>query len=341
MQIELDVAPGLEEICEQEVKTIFPFLDIVTYPAAIQFEFHDDPKRLDQLRSANAAYCLLEFPIPRPKALLGHQHYTRLITAMQSVPGLQDASSLYVDAAGSGSSVMRRIKSELANDFGVRVDNKSGDIWLRIRRSRNGNWQVLIRLTTRPYSLRAWRQCDMPGALNAPTAYAMVVLAQRYRTRTSANVLNLMSGSGTILIEHAITQVKSNDVLIGIDNKAAALLCASRNIIEAYAKPAISQIQADARSTPMPDNSVDVIYMDLPFGQLVGSHADNQTLYPAILDEATRILNPAGIMIAITHEIRLFDKLVRSQNAWAVVVTQKVSLRGLHPRIYVLKKEVG
>lgn len=41
----------------------------------------------------------------------------------------------------------------------------------------------------------------------------------------------------------------------------------------------------DIRSLPMRDVCVDAIVTDLPFGKRVGSRAENQTLYPALLKE--------------------------------------------------------
>ena len=49
---------------------------------------------------------------------------------------------------------------------------------------------------------------------------------------------------------------------------------------------------------------------DLPFGQLIGTHANNLTLYPAIMREAARLLSPRGRMVLVSHEIRLLQDSV-------------------------------
>ena len=45
---------------------------------------------------------------------------------------------------------------------------------------------------------------------------------------------------------------------------------------------------------PFPENSFDVITADLPWGQLIGSHQENEWLYPAVLAEAARVIAQGG-----------------------------------------------
>ena len=77
---------------------------------------------------------------------------------------------------------------------------------------------------------------------------------------------------------------------------------------------------------------------DLPFGQQVGSHAANLALYPAALAEAARIAAPGARMCIISHETRLMsDSLARSP-AWELVEERRISLNGIFPRIYLLRR---
>ena len=110
-------------------------------------------------------------------------------------------------------------------------------------------------------------------------------------------------------------------------------------MIAAGAKQHVTLHRGDGRALPLPDHSVNAITADLPFGHLVGSHAENVRLYPLILQEAARVARPHAFFGIITHEVRLMEQLLAAEDcAWTVEKTLKVELGGLHPRMYVLQK---
>jgi 23S rRNA G2445 N2-methylase RlmL len=90
---------------------------------------------------------------------------------------------------------------------------------------------------------------------------------------------------------------------------------------------------------PFSDDSFDALCADLPFGQLVGSHEENQWLYPAILAEASRVARSKARFVVVTHEVRLMDTTLENLNTWKLVNKQMITLSGLHPRIYILERE--
>ena len=90
---------------------------------------------------------------------------------------------------------------------------------------------------------------------------------------------------------------------------------------------------------PLANRTVTAITADLPFGHLVGTHAENVRLYPLILREAARVARPRAFFGIITHEVRLMEQLLAAEDcAWSAEKVLKVELGGLHPRIYVLQK---
>src|SRR5680860_140502 len=89
-------------------------------------------------------------------------------------------------------------------------------------------WEVLVRLTDRPLSARSWRVCNRPGGVNATVAVAMNRLV---RSEPGAAYLNLMCGSGTLLVERAISGPARR--IVGIDNEPDALDCARANLAAA------------------------------------------------------------------------------------------------------------
>jgi tRNA G10 N-methylase Trm11 len=97
-------------------------------------------------------------------------------------------------------------------------------------------------------------------------------------------------------------------------------------------------LRADATTLPLPATSIDTLCADLPFGQLSGSHVNNTRLYPAVLAEAARVARPDARFVVITHEIRLMEKLLQESLTWKTEQSLKITLNGLHPRIYLLRR---
>lgn len=341
LDLECEVVPGLEEIARAEieqqlnVKTATPVLN----SGRIRFSYRGQPDKIFRLSTVNAAYQVLEFPIPRPRALLGHEYLHYLLAAINTIRSLHPQGAfqtMRLDAAGSDSSIMQRLKAELSAESGLIQDNTAGDLLMRIRRPPNGRsgWEVLLRLTPRPLSAREWRVCNFEGALVATAARAMLTLL---KPRPDDIFLNVGCGSGTFLIERALGLPAGQ--IIGVDRDPAALACSQVNIDHAEAAQ-VRLINADGRSLPFAARSVSSLCADLPFGQLVGSHEDNLDLYPALLQEAARVARPGGFLALITHEIRLIEKVLREQaEVWQLLRTLPITLRGLHPRIYLLRRK--
>lgn len=337
-QCVLEVVEGLEHLAANELTDLFPKVQIRGNEAdtngEIPFAYKGRLGSLAQLRLTHAVYLRENFDIPRPKALLGDAHWRRFREQIVTVMALNSRGafkSFNVSAAGSDSSVMQRIRQMIAQETGLQ-DQEKGDLAIRLRPSSMGGWETLVRLFPRPLATRTWRVCNYEAALNASAAYAMAFLTE---PTPEDVVVNLGSGSGSLLIERAA--VCPAHQLIGIDHDPSLLGCAAQNI-EASGATGIRLLRGDIRSLPFASQSVDVIMADLPFGQNVGSHEDNVALYPSIFAETARIARPAARFTVITHEIRLMESLLSAHRDWTIEKTLRITLRGLHPRIYVLRR---
>ncbi len=338
--IECDVLEGLEDLAADEIEErLAPFERVeVVRTGALRFEWSGDLRALLDLRSVVAAYVLLQFAVPRPKALLGHQHFTALTQAADVILALHVNNAfqtIRLSAAGENSSVMARLREELAARLGLVPATEEGDLLVRLRRVGDG-WEALLRITPRPLSTRAWRVQNVPGAPNATLAHAIAQITQPY---ADDRVLNLCCGSGTLLIERLLLGPAQR--VIGCDINPVMLEYARDNIQAAGLAGRVRLECWDATALPLDNASFDVIIADLPFGQLVGSHAENERLYPQLLGEAARVAMPGTRLVLLTHELRLLESAAEQfPNLWQPRGVVRVRSGGMTPGIFMFERVV-
>ncbi len=337
--IELVVPEGLEALARDELRSFGKEarLQANNPPGVIALSYSGDLRRLLALRTVTSASIVQRFAVPRPKALLGDAHFRAITALINKVVRLHSPGAfrtLYLSAAGADSAVLSRLKHDLAQTLKLELGPDDGDLLLRLRRSANdASWELLVRLAPRPLATRAWRVCNLEGALNGPMAHAMALLSA---PTAHDVVLNIACGSGTLLIERLLLGPARR--AIGCDTSATARGCAQANVAAAGVAERCELTGWDARKLPLPAASMSVILADLPFGHLVGSHAENLTLYPGLLAEATRVARSDARFVLISHELRLIDRLLAEQNTWRIVQRLRVDVGGLKPQIVVLQK---
>lgn len=332
---ELEFLQGLRPFVAKELNAFKSTKVLSESETAIQLSYNGQVNDLFRLRRVVAPYSVTYFPVPRPKALLGDQHFRRLIRAIERSLNLHSKGtfkSFRFGAAGSDSAVFQRLAQELSKALKLPFDAEDGDLLLRVRRSGDG-WEVLTRLTPKPLSSRDWRVCNLAGGLNATLA---VVMNDLVRVKTNERYLNAMCGSGTLLVEGALSGSAAK--LVGCDLSQEALGCARENVGAAGLAKTIELLEADATALPFEASSFDVITADVPWGDAVGTHEGNTKLYPAFLKEMARIAAPQTRFALLTHDIKLFERLLKNQDDWQVKEEIRVSHSGHHPRLYLLSR---
>lgn len=336
--IEYEVLDGLKPIALAEIKRKYPSADfnITKNRAAIQFQFSGKLDSLSDIKTIVAAHVLHPFAVPRPKAFLGHQHFTHLMNQINQIIQLYPAntySTFTISAAGKDSSTFQRLRDEIGKALELQYHPEEADLLLRFRPSKleKNGWDFMIRVGPRPYSARPWRVFNMEGALNGSVAAAIVELTN---PQPQDQFLNLMSGSGTLLIERLQYGPSSNTVGVEINNNI--IQGAIQNFSATNLKYTPTLIQADAIGTPFSPNTFNVITADLPWGQLMGSNKENERLYPALFKETARIASPKAKMILLTHSIKLMDKTMFKNAAdWKLQQEIKIKQGGLHRKSVV------
>ena len=332
LELIAETLAGLEPLAREELGRLRGVRVLSETPGEVRFAYVGDAKRLRGLRTVAVVYLALHFDVPRPKALLGHQHLTRLVETIQKVNHANEFTGFRFGAAGSDSAVFARLAAALEASLKLPHDAEAGDLLLRVRPARGG-WEVLVRLTPRPLSARDWRVCNRAGGLNATLAAAMVEVVG---VKSQDRFLNAMCGSGTLLIERRLAGKAAR--LVGVDNDDEALGCAQANILKSGFGSDIELLKGDATNLTFPVNSFDVLVADVPWGDAVGSHRENVALYPALLTELARVGTANARCVILTHEVKLFERISAEQGAWRLVDSARVAHSGHHPRIYGLER---
>lgn len=341
-RIEAVVAEGLEPIAHDEIAGLGRSVRFARNGSelprgVIFFEYTGDLRAILRLRSINSLYLARSYAVPRPKALLGDEHFRGLLAQIDTARALHPQgsfASLYISAAGSETAVMQRLRADLAARCDLAEGAEDGDLFIRLRRTPSAEgWDALVRLAPRPLATRPWRVCNMEGGLNGAVAHAMNLLT---RPEPRDNYLNIGCGSGTLLIERLLHGPAQR--AIGCDISPEALRCAALNIAAAQLTNRSELYNWDGTVLPLPEASIDVITSDLPFGHLIGSHTENLALYPALLREAARVARPTARCAILSHEVHLLERLLADSTVWSIEEIIRVSLGGLYPRIFLLRR---
>jgi len=319
---EIETLPGLEDFAAAELRQT---LGIRMAQNRVDHRGRLSP--LLSLRTAVAVHRYERFAGSRPTVILGDQ---RLPGMLELATSTDEFTGFRISSPGKDSSAMRRVRDRIVGWTGL-PERPDGDLLIRVRRDRD-SWEVLVRVTARSLSARPWRVADMPGALHATMAAAMVDLAAPNK---GDRVLNLCCGSGTLMAE-----CRRAVQMIGIDNIEPALSAARDNLAAASLTRKVpvttSLVRADAGRLPLTDRSIDVLLADLPYGHAIGDHRGNRSLYPAIMAEAARVARAGARFAVCTQDMRLFETSITDD--WAVVNQLRVRQRRAMPAIYLLRR---
>ena len=345
---EVETVSGLEEYARREIRRRLGKAALIVgtqIEGRVSLQYNGSIRRFDEFRTAVAVHRIEEFAVPGPRALLGHQHLTRLLAAIQSVLDARPGAAFQtfrIAAAGAGSRVFMRLRQEIADATGLQQAEGAAHLQISVRRStaEEEGWQALIRTSPMPLSARRWRVCDMPGALNGAVASAMVSLTG---TRPTERMLNLCCGSGTLVIERLGMGAATS--VTGVDISASALQCADANLRAAGHRSSVSLVQADCARLPIPDASVDTINADLPYGMLRNDSGDIASLYHSALAESARVAAAEASMVLITTRRRALLAALAEVPSWNLLTEIPISIphsRGyITPQIYLLRRGKG
>lgn len=215
--------------------------------------------------------------------------------------------------------------------YGWRVDLENYDYDIHVDVI-DGRCCIGLRLTTESLHQRT-RIAHVPASLNATLAYAMCVLSDPQEGEV---FLDPTCGAGTLPIERAA--IGAARMLAG-DIFPQPLEMARRNF-EAHGL-CIGLCRWDARALPVPPDTVDKVCANLPWGRRAGSHTVNKHLYPRLTREMARVLKVGGLAVILSLEKRMMQRVVARHGWLRIERTLPVSVGGLKPTIYLVRKWRG
>ncbi len=354
VRLMLHSAPGLDAVLWREVRSLDPRASnqgsrLVGGRNSLLLVDSDDPEALLRSRIAEDIYVLIahsrEIGLSRrglddlamlgrkapgwDEALRTHARITggrgRRRTSTYRVISRAQGERAY-KRSEAGEAVSAGLAARLGKNWKSVADDAQVEVWLTLI---DAEAIIGVRLTTSTQRHRE-KSAHIPASLRPSVAAALVHLSV---PRDDDVFLDPFCGAGTILLERA--RAGRHQLLIGSDSSEEALLAARENIGERH-KP-LELHNWNATDIPLEDASVAAIVSNLPFGEQVGTHEENERLYPRFLAEAHRLLPPSGRLVVLSSEYKLLRQGL-SQPMWTITGRHQLRVLGKLAVIFAARR---
>ncbi len=213
-------------------------------------------------------------------------------------------------------------------------ENAAVEIWLTI----HGATAVCgLRLSDRTMRHRAYKVEHQPASLRPTIAAAMVRLAG---AGPGDILLDPMCGAGTILAEQIeLSKIrKAGRIEVwGGDREMSMLRAAASNLHRVG--PALL-VHWDARRLPLPNESVNRIVCNPPFGKQLSTPEEITPLYRSAIREFNRVLRPGGRAVLLVSESDALREAIKPCR-WEPTRQLRVEVLGQPANISVWQKPPG
>ena len=156
--------------------------------------------------------------------------------------------------------------------------------------------------------------------------------------KPSETFLDPMCGSGTLLIEQLrMTPLKN---AWAIESSPTVIKLAKRNLDNIRSKTHVSLSEGDGTSLDLPDNSIDGIASNPPWGEAIKDRQSLPELYRSLIGECLRVLKKGGKCSLIVQDTDALEQALSERKTHFSVLEkhQILQRRGFHPTIYLLQK---
>lgn len=292
----------------------------------------DEPQKLKAVRTASEVLLPVRTHVPYdPSAVGGYTDIPKEIPYRIELRIEDEAES--VDR--------RREIARIAASIGGR--NNPSHYAVEVRVVKRGKFMDVSLVPMLRDGRFAYRKKALPASIAPATAAALAAFAvekhkELFPKAAVATVLDPFCGSGTLLIEtERYCRMNRLPVpkLLGVDIAPNAIAIARTN--SAAARADVKLVQKDIlRFTAR--EPVELIVTNMPFGNRVGTHASNETLYRGFVRGLPDMLSEQGTAVLYTMEYRLLKKCIAAEKRLTLSGTSRTEAGGLLPWVFVVTK---
>lgn len=191
---------------------------------------------------------------------------------------------------------------------------------------------VFVKLYTREDLRFKYRGQSLPASIHPATAAALLRFAGDL-LKPGARVLDPCCGSGTLLFEREMLLLAST--LTGVDIAHHAIDISRENAkrFDSRARFIVNDcLRFEA------NRAYDEVIANLPFGNRVGSHRSNETLYAGIVKKLPTWLVPGGVALLYTMEHHLLERLLKESAQLVLIKKARAEAGGLHPYVFLIRR---
>lgn len=223
-----------------------------------------------------------------------------------------------------------KINAFIKNHYGEKYVNNASLYEFEIRIIDKGETcDVFYKLCTFKDSRYDYRVKDLPASINPSSANMMLEEVKQY-LKSNVMVLDPFCGTSTMLIERSYIS-KAN--FTGVDIDPRAIEYSKINTTKAGVN--VNLVNSDILEH---EGYYDEIVSNMPYGNRVSNHKENEVLYKAFLKKIVNILNDNGVAILLTSELSLMKKVVKENKKLKIVKDIYTETGGLAPHLFVIKK---
>lgn len=333
------VLPGLEYVLEDEIRVKIKDATIETIERGkVCFTSFVPTDDLMILRTADNLYNLIHrFRVgPHKIHLAGIEQEISRLELSRSYRNRSRPVSFKVNASRTGKHTYSRFEAAEACARGIAKGaayyrhDPSGLHETEFRLDIDHEEAVFaLRLTDASFRYRNEVRTFTHAALRPTVAHALVWLSS---PEAAEVFVDPCCGSGTIVSERLAYPYLQ---ICGGDHAEEAVASALENV-GVYDHVKIHHW--DARRLPIDAGYVDKMVTNLPFGRQISADEHIPALYQAVFKEMKRVLKTKGCALCMTDADAALQTAAR-QTGFSFTKEATLSLKGLHPSVYLLKNE--
>lgn len=206
------------------------------------------------------------------------------------------------------------------------------DCELRID-SRNDRCDLYWKLWNVKDARYPWRKGTIPASIHPAMAHALSRYALSLVKKERPFVFDPFCGSGSLLF--ACEEQASCHSLLGVDKSGTAVVTARENARAGNSKARFvcrDILHFEAKE------GADLLISNLPFGNRVGSHRENEQLYERFLRRLPHYLADGGKAVLYTADAKLLERLLKNDPVLSLREKRRTAAGGLSPWIFVIDK---